>query len=62
MTVEMLFFTSMRPKISDLVIPLRKTSRILARKMQTAQYMGLSCCPLAQRKALFHRKFLSTFH
>ena len=48
MTVEMLFSTSMRPEISDFVIPLRMTLRILARKMQITQYRGLFSCPLAQ--------------
>ena len=47
MTVEMLFSTSMRPEISDLVIPLRMIERILARKMQITQYRGHFSCPLA---------------
>ena len=50
MIVEMLFSTSMRPEISDLVIPRRMTQRILARKMQVTQikqYRGLFSGPLA---------------
>ena len=46
MTVEVLLSTSLRPEISDLVIPRRMTKRILARKMQTTQYRGLFSCPL----------------
>ena len=46
MTVQMLLSTSMRPVISDLVIPRKMTLRILARKMSTTQISNLMLSPV----------------